>query len=120
MLANLLDNAVRHTPSGGKVHIDVKATSDALEVAVVDGGEEGIPEADRERVFERFFRLDPSRGAREGAGLGLPIARAIAEVHGGTLVLARSDASGSTFLVRLPRSEPGREGAVIVRSHDLR
>ena len=80
--------------------MDLVTRLEAAEVAVTDCGD-GIPEADRERVFERFVRLDASRHG-EGAGLGLPIARAIAEAHGGALVLARSDPSGSTFLVRLP------------------
>jgi len=100
MLINLLDNAIRHTSSGGSVRVDLVTRKDVVELLVTDGGE-GIPEAERERVFERFVRLDASRHG-EGAGLGLPIARAIAEAHGGTLVLGRSDASGSTFLVRLP------------------
>lgn len=104
MLLNLIENAVRHTPSGGGVRVDLSSRDSAIEVAVIDGGP-GIPEADRERVFRRFVRLDPSRGG-EGAGLGLPIARAIAEAHGGTLTLARSDASGSTFLARLPLPPP--------------
>lgn len=100
MLMNLVENAVRHTASGGLVRIDVARVAATVELAVTDSGP-GIPEADRDRVFARFVRLDPSRG-REGAGLGLPIARAIAEAHGGTLSLARSDTSGSTFLVCLP------------------
>jgi heavy metal sensor kinase len=103
MLMNLLENAVRHTPSGGRVRVDLLARNGAAELAVTDGGL-GIPEQDRERIFHRFVRLDASRGPGEGAGLGLPIARAIAEAHGGTLILARSDASGSTFRVRLPRA----------------
>jgi signal transduction histidine kinase len=105
MLINLLDNAIRHTPRGGWVRVELVAGNDAVEVAVTDSGE-GIPEADRERVFERFVRLRPSQ-AGKGGGLGLPIARSIAEAHGGTLVLGRSDASGSTFLVRLPLPERG-------------
>ena len=81
--------------------MDVGAGQDAVKVFVTDSGE-GIPEEDRERVFHRFVRLNASRRHFENGGLGLPIARAIAEAHGGTLVLARSDVSGSTFLVRLP------------------
>ncbi len=104
MLLNLLDNAIRHTPSGGRVSVDLVGRFATVEVAVTDSGD-GIPQDARDRVFERFVRLDASRRAGEGAGLGLPIARAIAEAHGGTLVLARSDVSGSTFLVRLPLAE---------------
>ena len=75
-----------------------------------------FPEAERERIFERFVRLDASRRAAEGAGLGLPIARAIAEAHGGTLVFQRSDPSGSTFLARLPASRTTPDTPVIARS----
>jgi signal transduction histidine kinase len=103
MLANLLDNAVRHTPSGGSVQVELAVQPGAFEIAVSDGGP-GIPEAERERIFERFVRLDASRHAADGAGLGLPIARTIAAAHGGSLVLLRSAPSGSTFLVRLPAS----------------
>lgn len=104
MLVNLLDNAVRHTPPGGSVEVLVRGNAGAVEIAVQDGGP-GIPEVDKERIFERFFQLDPSRHG-EGSGLGLPIARTIAEAHGGTLALARSEAPGSTFVVRLPGPRP--------------
>jgi len=102
MLINLLDNAIRHTPPGGRVRVDVSGGKDVVELSVTDSGE-GIPEAEKERVFQRFVRLQPG----DGGGLGLPIARAIAEAHGGTLRLARSDASGSTFLAWLPLAQPG-------------
>jgi heavy metal sensor kinase len=102
---NLLDNAIRHTPPGGRVSVAVQRRPDALSVAVTDGGP-GIPPADAERVFQRFVRLRPARRDGEGAGLGLPIARTVVEAHGGTLVLERSDPSGSTFVVRLPPPAP--------------
>ena len=105
MLINLLDNAIRHTPRGGWVRVEIVARQDAVEVAVTDSGE-GIPETQRERVFERFVRLGATP-AGGGGGLGLPIARAIAEAHAGTLRLIRSDPSGSTFLAWLPRPERG-------------
>lgn len=101
MLMNLLGNAVRHTPPGGSVQVELAAPAGPFEISVSDGGG-GVPEAERERIFERFVRLDASRRTADGAGLGLPIARVIAEAHGGSLVLSRSDPSGSTFLVRLP------------------
>jgi len=101
MLINLLDNAVRHTPPGGRVEVGLDVAGSSVAVEVTDTGG-GIPSADRDRIFERFVRLDPARGPDGGAGLGLAIARAIAEAHGGTLVLARSDSTGSRFLVRLP------------------
>ena len=105
MLVNLLENAIRYTPTGGSVRTTLVVGADAAEVAVTDTGP-GIPEAERERIFQRFVRLDATHRPGEGAGLGLAIARAIAEAHGGNLVLARSDASGSAFLVRLPRTAP--------------
>jgi heavy metal sensor kinase len=104
MLMNLLDNAVRHTPAGGRVRVELAARPGGFEIAVRDGGG-GIPEPERERVFERFVRLDASRHAADGAGLGLPIARMIAEAHGGSLALAESDASGSSFVVRVPGAD---------------
>jgi two-component system sensor histidine kinase BaeS len=106
MLTNLLDNAVRHTPAGGAVSVELAARSGGFEIAVRDAGP-GVPEAERERIFERFVRLDASRRAGDGAGLGLPIARVIAEAHGGSLRLERGDASGSTFVVRLPGAADG-------------
>ena len=100
MLMNLLSNAIRHTPAGGSVGVGLERGDGGFVISVSDGGP-GVPESERERIFERFVRLDAARGS-DGAGLGLPIARVIAEAHGGSLVLAKSGASGSTFLVRLP------------------
>jgi signal transduction histidine kinase len=100
---NLLGNAVRHTPAQGRVRVEIAADMQAYDVQVIDTGC-GIPDTEREHVLDRVGRLDASGRAPDGAGLGLPIARAIAEAHGGTLALARSDTSGSTFRLRLPRS----------------
>ncbi len=105
LLMNLLGNAVRHTPAGGSVEVELAAPAGAFEISVRDGGG-GVPQAERERIFERFVRLDASRRTADGAGLGLSIARVIAEAHGGSLALSQSDASGSTFLVRLPAPAP--------------
>ena len=66
-----------------------------------------MPPEDRERIFERFVRVDAARSRPGGAGLGLPIARCIAEAHGGTLALVESGPAGSTFLVRLPAPHGG-------------
>ena len=100
MLMNLLANAVRHTPKGASVRVELAAHAGAHEISVRDSGF-GIPVAERERIFERFVRLDAARGS-DGAGLGLSIAQVIAEAHGGSLSLAQSDPTGSTFVVRLP------------------
>jgi signal transduction histidine kinase len=97
------------------VQVELALRSGAFEIAVTDGGP-GVPEAERERIFERFVRLDASRRAADGAGLGLPIARTIAAAHGGSLVLQRSDPSGSTFLVRLPVPRTTPDTPVIGRS----
>ncbi len=105
MLMNMLDNAIRHAAADGLVVVQLEAPNVAV-LTVADDGK-GIPAQDRERIFERFVRLDPARGG-EGTGLGLPIARAIAEAHGGRLTLARSDASGSCFEARLPLSDGER------------
>jgi signal transduction histidine kinase len=99
---NLLDNAIRHTPPGGQVDAAVHTAPGQIEISVVDTGG-GVPAAEHDRIFERFVRLDPSRQRPGGAGLGLPIARCIAEAHGGTLRLAESTPAGSRFLVSLPR-----------------
>jgi signal transduction histidine kinase len=100
MVGNLLDNAIRHAKPGGTVTASVTPSSEAITIRIADDGE-GIPPAQRERIFERFARFD-SRS--QGAGLGLPIARWIAEAHGGTLVLESTSASGSCFAVTFFRS----------------
>jgi signal transduction histidine kinase len=101
MLMNLLDNAVRHTPGQGHVEARFAVCEGAVEIAVKDEGP-GVPPEVRERIFERFFRAEADRSRPAGAGLGLAIARCIAEAHGGTLALVESGPSGSTFLARLP------------------
>jgi signal transduction histidine kinase len=100
LVLNVLQNAVQHTPAGGSVAIDLHRDAGAVIVRVSDSGP-GIPADDRHRIFDRFVQLDPSRRA-QGTGLGLPIARWIAEAHHGTLVLERSGPGGTTFCVSLP------------------
>lgn len=85
VLANLLDNATRHSPTGGTVTVTAARLGTAVRVVVQDAGP-GIDEADRERVFERFARADSARSGREGgSGLGLAIARWVVELHGGAI-----------------------------------
>jgi two-component system OmpR family sensor kinase len=101
LLLNLIDNAVKFTGDGGRVRIDVTRSENVHEIRVRDSGP-GIAPADQPRVFDRFFRGERIRGATTGAGLGLPIARWIAEAHGGSVAIESSDAKGTTFLVTLP------------------
>lgn len=111
MVTNLLTNATRH--ARGNVHVTVDESDDTVTLAVVDDGP-GIAVEDRERVFDRFTRLDDARAADgAGAGLGLPIARAIAVSHGGTVEIV--DGQGASFVVALPGADsierrPGRIG----------
>lgn len=107
MVTNLLDNAVRHAPSGGMVSAAVHQTSSTITIRVIDDGA-GIPPAARDRIFERFARLNQDY---PGAGLGLPIARWIAEAHGGALVLEASGPDGSVFAVTLPRPATAESSA---------
>ncbi|MFF4508696.1 sensor histidine kinase [Streptomyces sp. NPDC001401] len=100
LLANLLDNAERHARSA--VTVSVRRDGDAAVLAVADDGD-GVPEGDRERVFERFVRLDDARSRDDGgAGLGLAIARDVAVRHGGTLTVRDAPAGGALFELRLP------------------
>ncbi|MEU5870413.1 ATP-binding protein [Glycomyces sp. NPDC047369] len=97
-VANLVGNAAKHAPEGTVVRIEVEAGPDAVSLTVADEGP-GIPDADRERVFERFWR----GGRAPGTGLGLPIARQIAQAHGGDVALL-DGGRGCRFRLTLPRS----------------
>jgi signal transduction histidine kinase len=105
-VGNLLDNAVRHARSRVVVTLTEDPGGTAL-LTVADDGP-GVPDADADRVFERFVRLDAARSAGDGVGLGLAIARDVAERHGGTLALARRDPSspGARFVLTLPGIHP--------------
>ena len=97
LVANLLDNAVRHADIGGTVVAALSGEADGIVLRVTNDGP-GIAPADQTRIFERFVRI----GSSTGGGLGLPIARWIAEAHGGTLTLEHSAPGRTTFAVRLP------------------
>jgi heavy metal sensor kinase len=105
MLLNLLDNAIKYTPEGGQVALECRKASALYTLSVSDTGT-GIPAELQPRIFERFFRADKARSRLEGdsggAGLGLSIARWIAEAHHGRLELTRSDATGTVFTAYLP------------------
>ncbi|WP_370464447.1 ATP-binding protein [Mycolicibacterium sp. 018/SC-01/001] len=101
ILANVVDNARRHTPAGGVIDIDVRRMGDRAVLTVTDTGP-GVPDDQRERIFERLVRLDDARDRdRGGAGLGLPIARALARAHGGDLVNV-AHRPGARFVLTLP------------------
>lgn len=102
VVANLVQNAVRHSPVPGDVDLVAYRAGDRLRIEVVDDGP-GIPEAEAERVFERFYRADASRAADGGgAGLGLAIARWIVDLHGGTIRAERGAERGCRMVVELP------------------
>jgi two-component system OmpR family sensor kinase len=102
----LLDNAVKYTPDGGSVTVRVEEEDDGASLAVSDSGV-GISEDQLPLVFERFYRADAAR-AEEGVGLGLSIARQIAEAHGGTIEATSKVGGGSTFVLLLPRQKAGQ------------
>ncbi|MEU6307164.1 sensor histidine kinase [Streptomyces chartreusis] len=103
VLTNLLDNAARHARSA--VTLTVRREGEWVVAAVADDGD-GVAEADRERIFERFVRLDEARSRDDGgAGLGLAIARDVAVRHGGALTVGRAPAGGALFELRLPQAQ---------------
>jgi signal transduction histidine kinase len=102
LVRNLIDNAVRYTPSGGRVGVSVSAEDGQVVLQVADTGM-GIPQRDLPRVFERFYRVDRARSRETGGtGLGLAIVRHVAENHGGEVTAQSELSAGSTFVVRLP------------------
>lgn len=102
---NLIDNAIRHSPDGTAVGVGLRSRDGLVSVTVTDRGP-GIPEEDQERVFERFYRVDPARSrATGGTGLGLSIVRHVASSHGGEVTLWSKPGQGSSFTVRLPQYE---------------
>jgi heavy metal sensor kinase len=102
--ANLIDNAVKYTPPGGRVDVEVRREGDAAIMRVRDTGP-GIPPDELPRIFERLFRGDTSRTER-GLGLGLSLVRAIVEAHDGTVSVESEPGKGSVFTVALPLGEP--------------
>ena len=102
LLANLLNNAIHHSPAGGVVRVKLDEQGSKLRIAVNDQGP-GIAASEQERIFERFYRSDASRSRKTGGtGLGLAIARAIAGRHQGWLTVQSAPGAGSTFLLIIP------------------
>ncbi|MFE9460396.1 sensor histidine kinase [Streptomyces californicus] len=125
-LGNLVENAVNYSPAHTRVGIAARRLAspggDLIEIAVTDQGL-GISEKDRERVFERFYRVDPARSrATGGTGLGLAIVKHVAASHGGEVTVWSSEGQGSTFTLRLPEKGATREcttgGPLIVNGDD--
>ena len=109
MVLNLLDNAIKYTPRGGQVRIELAKADSNYGISITDTGA-GIPAEAQAHIFERFYRADKTRSRNgetdgSGAGLGLAIALWVAEIHGGQIALARSDNTGSAFAVTLPSAD---------------
>jgi signal transduction histidine kinase len=104
VLLNLLDNAIKYSDSGARVHVRVMHDNDSVTVRVSDTGV-GIPEEDLPNLFDRFYRVNKDRSRSTGGrGLGLAISRQIVELHGGHLSVKSEVGVGSTFEVRLPKT----------------
>ncbi len=103
VLTNLLSNALRFTPIGGKVYVRAAEEGDRILFSVKDNGA-GIPQQYRARIFEKFFRV-PGQKSETGAGLGLAIAKEVVEAHGGGIRLDSKEGKGSTFYFTLPRAD---------------
>jgi len=103
-ISNLVENAIKYSHPGGTVNISAEVEDSRLVIQVQDRGI-GISEADRQHIFERFYRVDKSRDrARGGSGLGLPIVKKIMDSHGGTISVESAPGEGSSFQISLPRS----------------
>lgn len=100
LFRNLIENAIKYSPEGGSVEVGLEGGSGELRATVSDRGP-GIPEASLSRVFERFYRAEGTREKAPGLGLGLPIARRIAEAHGGALEASARPGGGTVFTVRI-------------------
>ena len=110
LFLNVLDNAVKYTPPGGEVEVEVVREEEWVKITVRDTGP-GIPEKDLPHIFGRFFR-GPAHGREKGFGLGLSIAKAIAEAHGGRIEVSTAAGGGACFAMFLPIRPPARFSAV--------
>ncbi|HMB21257.1 MAG: ATP-binding protein [Chloroflexota bacterium] len=106
VLTNILDNALRHTPEGGRIVLSTREVNDQVELAVQDNGP-GLKADDLERIFERFYRTDAARQRDDapagGSGLGLAIARSIVQAHGGQVWAESDTGKGLRVIIRLPK-----------------
>lgn len=103
VLTNILDNALRYTPEGGRVILSAKEVSDMVDLSVQDNGP-GLSVEEIDRIFDRFYRVDPSRQREDGgSGLGLAIAKSIVQAHGGQLLAESEPGKGLQVKIRLPK-----------------
>ena len=102
VLTNILDNALRYTPEGGRIILSVKEVKDQVELAIQDSGP-GLNSEDLDRVFDRFYRTDASRQRDGGSGLGLAIAKSIVQAHGGQVSAESEPGKGLKVVMRLPK-----------------
>jgi signal transduction histidine kinase len=110
-MTNVLDNAIKYSPIGSTITIRVERAADQGLLAIADEGP-GIPAEHRDRIFDRFFRIDEARSrGRGGTGLGLAIAKWAVEVHGGQITVDERRGGGSEFRILLPLAPPGSQGA---------
>ena len=103
LITNLVTNAIQYTPAGGKVTLSMTEEHNEVIIGIQDTGI-GIAKGDRERIFDRFYRVDKARSrSKGGSGLGLAIAKAIALAHNGSLDVRSEIGKGSVFILKLPK-----------------
>jgi len=106
LIANVLDNAVKYTPKGGRVSLACEVDAEEVRVIIADTGI-GIPEDDQTSIFDRFYRVDTSRSRDTGgSGLGLSIAKAVATAYSGEIEVESAPGAGSRFTITLPLAPP--------------
>ena len=108
VIANLINNAIKYTPSGGEINVRIVPKNDGIKVEVIDNGI-GIPEKEQDRIFERFYQVDKARSRdKKGSGLGLAIVKEIVELHGGQVWVESELEKGSTFSFNIPRPDKNK------------
>jgi len=106
MFLNLISNAIKYTPEGGRLEIGLKMVEDSAVIVINDSGI-GIPEEHLAHIFDRFYRVDKARNRMDGGtGLGLSIVKWIADAHGGSIQVSSEVQKGSSFSIRLPLEGP--------------
>jgi two-component system sensor histidine kinase SenX3 len=109
---NLIENAINYSPEGTRVAVALRIEGGICEISISDQGI-GIPESDLERIFERFYRVDPARSRLTGGtGLGLSIVKHVAINHGGDVTVWSVEGAGSTFTLRLPLLDQNEQSPI--------